>query len=163
MRLLLWVLLATLLTLLSSTNASSSKLSNKPDAANVDSTFAVPATYPGYNGKLSRGLRADAREVAVNDDSVEEERAFSVSNILKRGTQALRTRLSAQAQKLLDYIVTRAFIHAYKKGTTPATLRARMMGENNHLVGEYKIWYDKVRATGKFPKVHATVKLPKKL
>ncbi|KAE8900665.1 hypothetical protein PF005_g30893 [Phytophthora fragariae] len=163
MRLLLWVLLATLLTLLSSTNASSSKLSNKPDAANVDSTFPVPATYPGYNGKPSRGLRADEREVPGNDGSVEEERAFSVSNILNRGKQALRTRLSAQAQKLLEYTVKRAFIHAYKKGITPETLfnRAKMMGKNDPYVGEYKIWYDKVRATGKFPKV--TVMFPKKL
>ncbi|KAE8915798.1 hypothetical protein PF005_g22103 [Phytophthora fragariae] len=84
MRLLLWVLLATLLSLLPSTNATSSKLSN-PDAANIDPTFPAPAVYAGYDGKRSRGLRANERGVAVNDDSVEEERAFSPSNILNRG------------------------------------------------------------------------------
>ncbi|KAE9002112.1 hypothetical protein PR003_g18337 [Phytophthora rubi] len=108
MRLLLWVLLATLLTLLSSTNATSSKLSN-PEAANVDSTFPAPAGYAGYagyDGKRSRRLRDNEREVAVNDDSVEEERAFSVSNILNRGNEALKTRLSAQADKMLDYAMS---------------------------------------------------------
>ncbi|KAE9284406.1 hypothetical protein PF008_g27164 [Phytophthora fragariae] len=148
MRLLLWVLLATLLTFLPSTNATSSKLSN-PDAATVDSTFPVPAAYAGYDVKRSRRLRADDTEVAVNDDSVEEERAFSVSNILNRASKALRTRLSAQAQKALDFMVKRAFTYGYKHGVTPEALRARMMGKNNHYVGEYKAWYDKVVAAEK--------------
>ncbi|KAE9020030.1 hypothetical protein PR002_g12629 [Phytophthora rubi] len=115
MRLLLWLLLATLLALMSSTNATSSKLFN-PDATNVDSTFPVPAAYAGYDGKRLRRLRADDTEVAVNSDSVEEERAFSISNILNRASKSLKTRLSARAQKAIDFIVERLFIYGYNGG-----------------------------------------------
>ncbi|KAE9333071.1 hypothetical protein PF008_g14624 [Phytophthora fragariae] len=151
MRLLLWVLLVTLLTFLSSTTATSSKLSN-PDAATVDSTFPVPAAYAGYDVKRSRRLRAEDTEVAVNDDSVEEERAYSVSDIWNRASKALRTRISAQAQKSLDFVVKRAFAYGYKHGVTPEALRARMMGKNNPYVGEYKVWYDKAVAAEKAAK-----------
>ncbi|KAE8967983.1 hypothetical protein PR003_g29101 [Phytophthora rubi] len=196
MRLLLWVLLATLLTLLSSTNTTLSKLSN-PDATDVDSTFPVPAAYGGYDVKRSRRLRADDTEISVNDNSVEEERAFSVSNIFNRANEAIRTRLSAQAkkspdfitelwydqvkgnknilngankapatqlsaqaQKSLDSVAENAFVTAFKNGVTPEAIRARMMGKNNPLVGQYKVWYDNIITGGKKNVLNGANKAP---
>ncbi|KAE9286988.1 hypothetical protein PF008_g26535 [Phytophthora fragariae] len=146
MRLLLWVLLATLLTLLSSTNATLSKLSN-PDATDVDSTFPVPAAYGGYDVKRSRRLRVDDTEISVNDHSVEEERAFSVSNIFNRANEAIRTRLSAQAKKSLDFITERTFVTAYKNGVTPEAMRARKMGGKALLSRDTKFGMTKSRGT----------------
>ncbi|KAE9063483.1 hypothetical protein PF010_g28976 [Phytophthora fragariae] len=164
MRLLLWVLLATLLTLLSSTNATLSKLSN-PDATDVDSTFPVPAAYGGYDVKRSRRLRVDDTEISVNDHSVEVERAFSVSNIFNRANEAIRTRLSAQAKKSLDFITelwydqvkgNKNILNGANKA--PATQLSAQAQKSLDSVAEnafvtafkngYKVWYDNIITGG---------------
>ncbi|EGZ18659.1 hypothetical protein PHYSODRAFT_286098 [Phytophthora sojae] len=140
MRLLLWVLLATLVMLLSSTDAASAKLSSSA-SAKIDSDIPVRGLVAEYNHVGKRKLRGN--ELVAEDDDDEEERGLPVSSLLNRWKSSLQEIQRTTSYKIKKYLVEKFFRWIYRQGVNPVTLRARMMGKDNKVIGLYKAWYDK--------------------
>ncbi|EGZ17067.1 hypothetical protein PHYSODRAFT_285870 [Phytophthora sojae] len=133
MRLLLWIFLATLITLLSSVGADSTRVTN---SATTDSepAFALSATY---NANKKKNLRLDEKEGDADvDDYGDGERGVSTST-LKNHLGKLKTILTT---KLYDGIGAGLMRIMYRLGETPSTIQAKL-GENSVLTGMYKTWY----------------------
>nr|AEK80869.1 Avh188 [Phytophthora sojae] len=133
MRLLLWIFLATLITLLSSVGADSTRVTN---SATTDSepAFALSATY---NANKKKNLRLDEKEGDADvDDYGDGERGVSIST-LKNHLGKLKTILTT---KLYDGIGAGVMRIMYRLGETPSTIQAKI-GGNSVFTVMYKTWY----------------------
>ncbi|ETP52029.1 hypothetical protein F442_02904 [Phytophthora nicotianae P10297] len=135
MRWLIWTVLSTLFML----SAAAEMVSSEPnfEIATKDSRFAtsfpVRELSTAHNGKEKSSLRGNSNHVPTEDlKSTDEERGIF--------------------DFILNKIVNRMFRRAYNKGVTPWSLRAKAMGRDTFLIGDYKVWWETVRKTGKMPK-----------
>ncbi|KAH7465540.1 hypothetical protein KRP22_014363 [Phytophthora ramorum] len=157
MRLLLWALLVTLVTLFASTDAVSFKIANantmKTSKVESIETPALPACglSSEHTAVGKRSLRVRGNDDVPDDDgSVEsytdEERALSISNIITRMKTAVGKRSNSMAQavtKLLNKWNEAIVMKLYRMGATPATVRG-----TKKFKAFYKEWYDKNVAAG---------------
>ncbi|KAH7465565.1 RxLR effector protein 24 [Phytophthora ramorum] len=168
MRLLLWVLLVTLVTLLASADAESSKIANvdTPATSKLGSIEApappARALSPEYTADGKRSLRVHGNDDDATDDNGgnelytredEEERAMSISSILDNmktylggWTNIMSASVNTQLYKWVDDLAMRL----YKRGVTPTSFKARNLGfeRNKASVEYYKAWYDNNVAAG---------------
>ncbi|EEY67231.1 secreted RxLR effector peptide protein, putative [Phytophthora infestans T30-4] len=130
MRWLIWTAVSTLVMLLAMTEVSASI--RTPEISTKGSTsataFRARSLSSEYNSLEKRSLRDKSSSLITES----EERSI--------------------AESLANKVVNRLFKTLYKKEMTPLTFRAKMMGRDNFLVGDYKVWWDKARATGTIPK-----------
>ncbi|EGZ17055.1 hypothetical protein PHYSODRAFT_285869 [Phytophthora sojae] len=139
MRLLLWIFLATLITLLSSVGADSTRVTN---SATTDSepAFALSATY---NANKKKNLRLDEKEGDADvDDYGDGERGVSTSS-LKNHLGKLKTTLTTKLRDIFGAGFTRIM---YRQGETPISVRAKKMGEKSFLPGMFKTRYEQNKA-----------------
>ncbi|KAL4145157.1 hypothetical protein PRNP1_012893 [Phytophthora ramorum] len=167
MRLLLWVLLVTLVALLASADAESSKIANvdTPTTSKLGSIEApaspARALSPGYTADGKRSLRVHGNVDATDDDGGdesytgedEEERAMSISSILDKMKTYLggwTKRMSASVNTGLNKWTDFLAMKMYKMGVTPISLQASNMGTGRYKKSTdlYKQWYDKNVAAG---------------
>ncbi|KAG7376790.1 hypothetical protein PHYPSEUDO_012753 [Phytophthora pseudosyringae] len=160
MRLLVWVLLVTLVTLLSNAEAASSTVGNSDTtkSSKLESSQAR-ALYGEHNVNNHGYLRAlKAVEPTVDDlDADGEERAISFSNILNQAKTALggtKAGVSGQAAKMKDHATGILFKRLYNSGATPTSLKSRLMGTNfgKSFLDKYNVWWKSVRKTAEVPK-----------
>nr|AEK80867.1 Avh186a1 [Phytophthora sojae]AEK80868.1 Avh186a1 [Phytophthora sojae] len=139
MRLLLWVLLATVITILSSADVASSKAT--PATINSDLPVRELTAETNTNGK--RHLRGDEmRDFEDDDDYDDEERGISdVVNRMKASlTGSVATRMkvtlgkmqSTANKKMQKFMIERLFRWVYKRGETPLSVRTKTMGQKNY-------------------------------
>ncbi|KAL4167625.1 hypothetical protein KRP22_013109 [Phytophthora ramorum] len=166
MRLLLWVLLVTLVTLFASTDAAPSKIANADTmkTSKVESIEppAVPARVlsPEYIADGKRSLRVHANDDATDDDGgdesytgeEDEERAIlisSISNRLKASLGQLESSIYAVVTKRVYKIAGALAMKLYRQGETPVSFTAKNLGARNSIaVPFYKEWYDTNVAKG---------------
>ncbi|KAH7465559.1 RxLR effector protein Avrblb1 [Phytophthora ramorum] len=155
MRLLLWVLLMTLVTLLASADADASKI------ANADSTMTSKLDSIQARALLARALSAEfnadgKRSLRVHDNGngggesytgeEDEERAISISSILDK----IKTFLGNFTKRMVVGVTKKInkwngdlAMQLYKKGETPISLQAKGWGsKNKKAMAFYKEWYD---------------------
>ncbi|EEY64943.1 secreted RxLR effector peptide protein, putative [Phytophthora infestans T30-4] len=129
MRWLIRIALSTLVMHQASTKAlPTDEIATKNSKLDAVSSVRVISTLHDVSG--NRSLRGASNKVTAQHEDEE------------------RNSLRSFANKL----VTFTFKWMYKKGETPVSLRAKMMGKNSFLFHEYKLWFAAVRATGKMPK-----------
>ncbi|KAH7465539.1 RxLR effector protein CRE2 [Phytophthora ramorum] len=166
MRLLLWVLLVTLVTLLASTDAAPSKIANAntPKTSKLESieTPASPARglSSEYIADGKRSLRVHANDNETNDEDDnkpyagwdEEERMISISSILDRIKAflgKLSNTMTDRVTKRVNEIGEDLAMTLYREGRTPISLQAMNMGSGNkRAMAFYKKWYDTNVAKG---------------
>ncbi|KAL4167624.1 hypothetical protein KRP22_013108 [Phytophthora ramorum] len=152
MRLLLWALLVTLVTLFASTDAAPSKIANANTmkTSKVESIETPVVTVRELSsediadGKRSLRVRGND-DVPDDDGSVEsytdEKRALSISNIITRMKTAVGKQSNSMAQavtKLLNKWIEALVMKLYRMGVTPATVRG-----TKKFKAFYKEWYNK--------------------
>ncbi|KAL4116629.1 hypothetical protein PRIC2_012081 [Phytophthora ramorum] len=166
MRLLLWALLVTLVTLFASTDAVSSKIANANTmkTSKVESIETPVVTVRELSSEDiadgKRSLRVRGNDDVPDDDEDDEsyavkndeERAIlisSISNRLKASLGQLKSSISAVVTKQLYKIAGALAMKLYRMGETPISFRAKNLGaRNNVAVPFYKEWYDTNVAKG---------------
>ncbi|ETK71784.1 hypothetical protein F441_21518 [Phytophthora nicotianae CJ01A1] len=105
-----------------------------------------------------RSLRGDTTKIDTKQANTDdEERAVSLSNIVERAKTALngaKATASVKAKKLSEPILERLLKILYKKGETPVSIRAKLMGggsDDNRFARMYKTWSENVRAKTNAP------------
>ncbi|KAL4116681.1 hypothetical protein PRIC2_012133 [Phytophthora ramorum] len=161
MRLLLWVLLVTLVTLFASTDAAPSKIANadtmKTSKVESIETPAVPARVlsPEYIADGKRSLRVHANDDGGDESYTgenDEERAIlisSISNRLKASLGQLKSSIYAVVTKRVYKIAGALAMKLYRQGETPVSFTAKNLGARNNIAAPfYKEWYDTNVAKG---------------
>nr|KAH7499620.1 RxLR effector protein Avrblb1 [Phytophthora ramorum] len=162
MRLMLWVLLVTLVTLLASTDAALSKIAyvDTPNTSKLELIEATASPARGLSSEYiadgKRSLRVRANDNGTNDDDDdkpyagwdEEERMISISSILDRIKSflvKLSNTLTGRVTKRVNEIGEDLAMTLYRQGETPISLQAINMGSGNKraIIAFYKKWYDK--------------------
>ncbi|KAF1775900.1 hypothetical protein GQ600_10017 [Phytophthora cactorum] len=135
MRWLIWTVLFTLAMLLATTDASTFRpnLEIATKNSKLAATFPARALSSEYNSNEKRILRGNNNKISTSELKTEDE---------ERGI----------LDSLVNKLVTRLFKWLYNRGETPLSLRTKMMGHDYFLVGDYKVWWEQVRATGRMPK-----------
>ncbi|KAL4145221.1 hypothetical protein PRNP1_012894 [Phytophthora ramorum] len=168
MRLLLWVLLVTVVTLLASADAESSKIANvdTPTTSKLGSIEApappARALSPEYTADGKRSLRVHGNDDDATDDNGgnelytgedEEERAILISDALgqiKASLGKLSNSMSAAVINRLNIFSDIMAMRLYKMGETPISVQAKTLGSgiNKRAIDYYTKWYDKNVASG---------------
>ncbi|EEY67321.1 secreted RxLR effector peptide protein, putative [Phytophthora infestans T30-4] len=128
MRWLTWTILSTLI-LISTTTEAATAMPNLEIAtkdSRLTATFSARA--------LSTELNSHAK------------------NILRSNTIKATTEEQGMLEFILNIAVNRMFKWLYNWGETPLSVRSKMMGRDNFLVGDFRVWWETTRATGRMPK-----------
>ncbi|KAH7465553.1 RxLR effector protein CRE2 [Phytophthora ramorum] len=147
MRLMLWILLVTVVTLLASTDAADTTTTSKLESIEAPGLLAR-ALSPEYIADGKRSLRVRGNVDATDDDGGDEsyigdndeERAISMPSFLD-------SFLAKVLYKMRDAI----FKNLYKKGNTPSHIEAKYKGgspRKSQGVADYRAWYEENVAAG---------------
>ncbi|OWZ05619.1 RxLR effector protein [Phytophthora megakarya] len=142
MRLLLWFLLASLLTLLESVESASSSISHT-DTNNEkdfnDGRVTARALDLADSNMNTKHLRSDDVKETLEIGAIEEERAFSAM---------------ARAKMFLNKMVDSLFKLGYKNGITPANLKNEIGSKRGtrKIINSYTDWFEHVLKPGNVPK-----------
>ncbi|KAL4116616.1 hypothetical protein PRIC2_012072 [Phytophthora ramorum] len=159
MRLMLWILLVTVVTLLASTDAADTTTTSKLESIEAPALLAR-ALSPEYTADGKRSLRVRGNVDATDDDGGDEsytvdndeERAIlisSISNRMKASLGQLESSISAVTTKQLYKFAGALAMKLYRQGETPVSFRAKNLGARNNIaVPFYKKWYDTNVAKG---------------
>ncbi|KAL4088035.1 hypothetical protein PRIC1_012465 [Phytophthora ramorum] len=159
MRLMLWILLVTVVTLLASTDAADTTTTSKLESIEAPGLLAR-ALSPEYTADGKRSLRVRGNVDATDDDGGDEsytvdndeERAIlisSISNRMKASLGQLESSISAVTTKQLYKFAGALAMKLYRQGETPVSFRAKNLGARNNIaVPFYKKWYDTNVAKG---------------
>ncbi|KAL4116615.1 hypothetical protein PRIC2_012067 [Phytophthora ramorum] len=141
MRLMLWILLVTVVTLLASTDAADTTTTSKLESIEAPALLAR-ALSPEYTADGKRSLRVRGNVDATDDDGGDEsytvdndeERAIlisSISNRMKASLGQLESSISAVTTKQLYKFAGALAMKLYRQGETPVSFRAKNLGARN--------------------------------
>ncbi|EGZ10735.1 hypothetical protein PHYSODRAFT_317825 [Phytophthora sojae] len=130
MRLLLWVLLATVITILSSADVASSKAT--PATINSDLPVRELTAETNTNGK--RHLRGDEMRSpwTLKTTTTTTTKSAGSPTVATRMKVTLGKMHSTANKKMQKFMIERLFRWVYKRGETPLSVRTKTMGQKNY-------------------------------